>query len=181
MEAISFPFLQSATTLSFVNVNQIDCPAFLHCQARGVHPRRLTTTETQKASPRMQGLQAGTRRGVSTACMQRGSHNVRVNRASRTGSASSRRALSIVCRDFPKPAFESAETNQDAAALSAKIASAPRPAKPLKIVIAGAGLAGLSAAKYLSDAGHHPIVLEGRDVLGGKVGITVTVANLAWR
>lgn len=30
-------------------------------------------------------------------------------------------------------------------------------------------MAGLSAAKYLSDAGHHPIVLESRDVLGGKV------------
>jgi monoamine oxidase len=37
------------------------------------------------------------------------------------------------------------------------------------VVIIGAGLAGLSAAKYLSDAGHIPIVLEGRDVLGGKV------------
>jgi monoamine oxidase len=37
------------------------------------------------------------------------------------------------------------------------------------VVIIGAGLAGLSTAKYLSDAGHTPIVLEGRDVLGGKV------------
>lgn len=37
------------------------------------------------------------------------------------------------------------------------------------MVIAGAGLAGLSTAKYLSDAGHIPIVLEARDVLGGKV------------
>ena len=32
-----------------------------------------------------------------------------------------------------------------------------------------AGLAGLSTAKYLSDAGHEPILLEARDVLGGKV------------
>ena len=39
----------------------------------------------------------------------------------------------------------------------------------LKVVIAGAGLAGLSTAKYLVDAGHKPIVLESRDVLGGKV------------
>lgn len=31
------------------------------------------------------------------------------------------------------------------------------------------GLAGLSTAKYLADAGHKPIVLEARDVLGGKV------------
>ena len=33
------------------------------------------------------------------------------------------------------------------------------------------GLAGLSTAKYLADAGHKPILLEARDVLGGKVGI----------
>ena len=32
-----------------------------------------------------------------------------------------------------------------------------------------AGLSGLSCAKYLSDAGHKPMVLEARDVLGGKV------------
>jgi hypothetical protein len=32
-----------------------------------------------------------------------------------------------------------------------------------------AGLAGLSLSKYLSDAGHIPILLEARDVLGGKV------------
>ena len=32
-----------------------------------------------------------------------------------------------------------------------------------------AGLAGLSTAKYLADAGHEPILLEARDVLGGKV------------
>ncbi|KAK9819380.1 hypothetical protein WJX81_003694 [Elliptochloris bilobata] len=38
---------------------------------------------------------------------------------------------------------------------------------------AGGGLAGLSTAKYLADAGHQPVVLEARDVLGGKVA--------AWR
>lgn len=32
-----------------------------------------------------------------------------------------------------------------------------------------AGLAGLSTAEYLADAGHKPILLEARDVLGGKV------------
>jgi 15-cis-phytoene desaturase len=37
------------------------------------------------------------------------------------------------------------------------------------VVVVGAGLAGLSCAKYLCDAGHTPIVLEARDVLGGKV------------
>lgn len=33
------------------------------------------------------------------------------------------------------------------------------------------GLAGLSTAKYLADAGHKPVLLEARDVLGGKVGL----------
>ncbi|NEO99293.1 MAG: 15-cis-phytoene desaturase [Symploca sp. SIO2E9] len=39
----------------------------------------------------------------------------------------------------------------------------------MRVAIAGAGLAGLSCAKYLADAGHIPIVLERRNVLGGKV------------
>lgn len=39
----------------------------------------------------------------------------------------------------------------------------------MRVAIAGAGLAGLSCAKYLVDAGHQPIVLERRDVLGGLV------------
>lgn len=39
----------------------------------------------------------------------------------------------------------------------------------MRVAIAGAGLAGLSCAKYLTDLGHVPIVLESRDVLGGKV------------
>ncbi len=39
----------------------------------------------------------------------------------------------------------------------------------MRVLIAGAGLAGLSCAKYLVDAGHTPIVLERENVLGGKV------------
>lgn len=39
------------------------------------------------------------------------------------------------------------------------------------------GLAGLSTAKYLSDAGHIPILLEARDVLGGKVSCMQTIAS----
>jgi 15-cis-phytoene desaturase len=41
------------------------------------------------------------------------------------------------------------------------------------VVVVGGGLAGLSCAKYLADAGHHPVVLERGKVLGGKVS--------AWR
>ena len=86
----------------------------------------------------------------------------------RKGS-SKRCQLRVVARDFPKPNFETSGTFQDAATLSEKLRLADRPDKPLTVVIAGAGLAGLCTAKYLADAGHKPIVLESRDVLGGKV------------
>ncbi len=39
----------------------------------------------------------------------------------------------------------------------------------MRVAIAGAGLAGLTCAKYLADAGHTPVLFEARDVLGGKV------------
>lgn len=91
-------------------------------------------------------------------------------RPSRSISGFSRSSsVTVVAKDYPTPAFEDSATYQEAASLSAKLRAAPRPQQPLKVVIAGAGLAGLSTAKYLSDAGHIPIVLEGRDVLGGKV------------
>ena len=41
--------------------------------------------------------------------------------------------------------------------------------KKAKVAIVGGGLSGLACAKYLADAGHEPLVLEARDVLGGKV------------
>lgn len=45
----------------------------------------------------------------------------------------------------------------------------PRPLTPRKVLVLGGGLAGLSTAKHLVDAGHIPIVLEARNLLGGKV------------
>lgn len=77
--------------------------------------------------------------------------------------------LQVVCMDYPRPELENTINFLEAAQLSASFCSCPRPNKPLQIVIAGAGLAGLSTAKYLADAGHKPILLEARDVLGGKV------------
>ncbi|WRX20225.1 Amine oxidase - like 10 [Theobroma cacao] len=77
--------------------------------------------------------------------------------------------LQVVCIDYPRPELENTVNFLEAASLSASFRSAPRPTKPLKVIIAGAGLAGLSTAKYLADAGHKPLLLEARDVLGGKV------------
>lgn len=114
------------------------------------------------------GQQQGVRPDAGRKCVRisaklQGQRMVAAQRAQRSSR------LNVQCRDYPKPAFETAGTFQEAEALSQRLRDAPRPAKPLRVVIIGAGLAGLSAAKYLSDAGHTPIVLEGRDVLGGKV------------
>nr|AUE44547.1 phytoene desaturase [Sargassum integerrimum] len=75
-----------------------------------------------------------------------------------------------VRKDYPRPPLEDTSQNQrEAAAFSQTFLDMPRPSRPLKVAVIGAGLAGLSCAKYLSDAGHNPVVLEARDVLGGKV------------
>lgn len=95
---------------------------------------------------------------------------MRIHRTSGMGHRErASKGLRIYARDFPKPEFEKESTFQEMSALSAAVKAAPRPERPLEIIIAGAGLAGLSTAKYLVDAGHKPIVLESRDVLGGKV------------
>ncbi|KAM7279587.1 hypothetical protein ACFE04_006721 [Oxalis oulophora] len=77
--------------------------------------------------------------------------------------------LKVVCVDYPRPELDNTANFLEAAYFSSIFRAAPRPPKPLKIIVAGAGLAGLSTAKYLADAGHCPILLEARDVLGGKV------------
>nr|AOV86213.1 phytoene desaturase 1 [Zoysia japonica] len=78
-------------------------------------------------------------------------------------------ALKVVCRDFPRPPLETTIHYLEAGQLSSYFQSSDRPSNPLHVVIAGAGLAGLSTTKYLADAGHKPILLEARDVLGGKI------------
>ena len=108
---------------------------------------------------RRSGGFAAAMRGTAVAQQRGGS----AARAGRQG------AVRTQARDFPKPEFEVDKTFQEMAAISAAIKAQPRPQHPLSVVIAGAGLAGLSTAKYLVDAGHKPIVLESRDVLGGKV------------
>lgn len=73
-------------------------------------------------------------------------------------------------QDFPKPSMiDKTDNYLEGHALSKKFRdeSASTPKKTVAIV--GGGLSGLACAKYLADAGHKPIVLEARDVLGGKV------------
>ena len=41
--------------------------------------------------------------------------------------------------------------------------------KPKKVVIVGAGLAGLAAGYELKKAGHHPVILEAQQRVGGRV------------
>jgi rhodanese-related sulfurtransferase len=92
----------------------------------------------------------------------------RLQTSARNGGTSS----TLVMKDFPKPNVE----NTDNYRLYNKLSSSFRtelkvdaPSQRKKVAIIGGGLSGLACAKYLSDAGHEPVVYEARDVLGGKV------------
>ncbi|KAL3800594.1 hypothetical protein ACHAW5_001062 [Stephanodiscus triporus] len=91
---------------------------------------------------------------------------------SNRGMHQSTRSSSIVMRDYPKPNVEDTDNYRYAEAMSQSFKSTLRvtdPSQKKRVAIIGGGLSGLSCAKYLSDAGHEPIVYEARDVLGGKV------------
>ena len=49
----------------------------------------------------------------------------------------------VLAQDYPQPAIETSGPYLEAAALSAKLREAPRPERPLRVVIAGAGGAGM--------------------------------------
>ena len=85
-------------------------------------------------------------------------------------AAQGRVAASPLMKDFPKPSqLSNTDPYREACALSQKLASGAWKGNKKKVAIIGGGLSGLACAKYLSDAGHEPLVLEARDVLGGKV------------
>ncbi|KAG6425772.1 hypothetical protein SASPL_109976 [Salvia splendens] len=109
--------------------------------------------------------------GISFAVCDAMGHKLRMPTTHAFSNRSKRNVhpLKVVCIDYPRPELENTVNFLDAARLSSTFRASPRPSKPLEIVIAGSGLAGLSTAKYLADAGHKPILLEARDVLGGKV------------
>ena len=99
----------------------------------------------------------------------------------RARAAAAPAVVAPTCRDFPKPDFANEETHLEAASLSEAFRLGPRPARPLNVAIIGAGLAGLSTAKYLTDAGHNPTIYEARDVLGGKVRTPAIVPGTSLR
>lgn len=72
-----------------------------------------------------------------------------------------------------RPPFENEPTHVEARRNVDDLKGLSRPQRPKRVIVMGGGLAGLSTAKHLVDAGHIPIVLEARDLLGGKIA--------AWR
>jgi len=81
-------------------------------------------------------------------------------------------ASAALTRPTP-PRIKLTDNYREATALSQKLtacaAATAQAGKKQKVAIIGGGLSGLSCAKYLSDAGHEPLVLEARGLLGGKV------------
>lgn len=97
---------------------------------------------------------------------------LRAQKTQRGSTSSSRRAVRVVAKDYPKPDnIDKTENYRIAGDLSKRFASdlRVRGGEKKKVAIVGGGLSGLACAKYLAEAGHEPIVLEARDVLGGKV------------
>ena len=70
-------------------------------------------------------------------------------------------------RDYPRPRLEDTSGPfVEASEASEALKTMPRPATKQRVIVIGGGLAGLSTAKHLVDAGHEPVVVEARDVLG---------------
>ncbi|KAK3234229.1 hypothetical protein CYMTET_55509 [Cymbomonas tetramitiformis] len=107
-------------------------------------------------------------RGGHPSLSARHSHNSRIAPSRRRGERRTRHTTLIQARDFPTPDFDTA-THREAAAGSKALLEFKGRSPPKKVAVIGGGLAGLSCAKYLADAGHLPIVYERNAMLGGKV------------
>jgi 15-cis-phytoene desaturase len=58
--------------------------------------------------------------------------------------------LKVVCIDYPRPEIDNTVNFIEAAYLSSTFRASPRPSKPLKVVIAGAGNKQIPFSFYLS-------------------------------
>jgi 15-cis-phytoene desaturase len=113
-------------------------------------------------------LSCGSTQGFSFAPSLTRTHAVRGTPALRPRVSG--RVGGVVMKDFPKPPkLENTDPFREGASLSKKFGDVKGQGGSKKVVIIGGGLSGLSCAKYLSDAGHTPLVLEARPMLGGKV------------
>lgn len=113
-------------------------------------------------------LSCGSIEGFSFAPSFTRTHGVRATPSLRP--LVSRRVGGVVMKDFPKPPkLENTDPFREGGALSKKFSDVKGQGGAKKVAIIGGGLSGLSCAKYLSDAGHQPLVLEAREMLGGKV------------
>ena len=84
--------------------------------------------------------------------------------------AAPHRAAAVTMKDYPTPkGIFDTDNYREGEALSRKMSALAGKGEKKTVAIIGGGLSGLSCAKYLADAGHKPIVIEARDVLGGKV------------
>jgi 15-cis-phytoene desaturase len=86
--------------------------------------------------------------------------------------ATRRSGMRVEAKDYPKPDnIDKTDNYRIAGELSKRFATDLKAngTEKKRVAIVGGGLSGLACAKYLAEAGHEPIVLEARDVLGGKV------------
>ena len=89
-------------------------------------------------------------------------------------SSSSSSSLLLRLNGIPRPNLEETSAPfREAQENVAYLKSLASKGEKKKVVVMGGGLAGLSTAKHLVDAGHVPIVLEARSLLGGKVAAWV--------
>jgi len=86
--------------------------------------------------------------------------------------ATRRSGMRVEAKDYPKPDnIDKTDNYRIASELSKRFATDLKAngTEKKRVAIVGGGLSGLACAKYLAEAGHEPIVLEARNVLGGKV------------